>query len=157
VLFRSDPDAPPVERFRELHRLSFAVKSIEHDCSLAPRGSLVVDATKKVVVNAYYSGLSFQSCTEARSYFHNRKPENPQAVAMMKKPGIIKSGDFLDMIIKDKPSTMWAISTDCQGTLSHVRNLYWDGYSFYTVIGAPECGGAYFGIGVPQYDIAFMM
>ena len=151
-----DPEAPPVERFREVHRLGWTIAQIDHDCALAPRGAYIVDATKKVTRNAYFSGLSHQSATEARSYFHLRQPENPQAVAMMKKPGIIKSGDFLDMIAKDTPSQMWNISLGAGGDVAHVRNLYWEGYSFYTKVGSGEYGGAYFGIGVPQFDIAFM-
>lgn len=151
-----DPDAPPVERFREIHRLAFAIKSIEHDCALSPRGAVVVDASKRVVKNAYFSGLSYQSACEARSYFHMRRPENPQAVAMMKKPGIIKSGDFLDQVAKDTPTQMWNFALSGSGETAHVRNLYWDGYSFYSVVDTAEYGGAYFGIGLPQTDIAFM-
>ena len=40
--------ASPVERFRELHRLSYVVRKIDHDCALVPGGSLIVDAAKKV-------------------------------------------------------------------------------------------------------------
>jgi len=151
-----DPEAPPVERFREIHRLAFAIKSIEHDCALVPRGAVVVDASKKVVKNAYFSGLSYQSACETRSYYHMRRPENPQSVAMLKKPGIIKSGDFLDPIVKDKPTQVWNIQLNSSGDVAHAKNLYWDGYSFYSTIDSGEYGGAYFGIGLPQFDIAFM-
>jgi radial spoke head protein 9 len=109
-----------------------------------------------VVKNAYFTGLSYQSSCEARSYFHMRRPENPQAVAMMKKPGIVKSGDFLDPISKDAPAQLWNFALTGDGETVHVRNMYWDGYSFYAKIDSAEFGGAYFGIGLPQSDIAFM-
>mmetsp|Transcript_19691 Transcript_19691/g.19791 ORF Transcript_19691/g.19791 Transcript_19691/m.19791 type:complete len:275 (-) Transcript_19691:95-919(-) len=152
-----DPDMPPVERFREVHRLSYNVKQIDHDCAIVAKGALVVDATKRVIFNAYYTGLSYQSATEARSYYHYRRPENPQAIATLKKAGIIKSGEFLDSITKDIPSEMWTISQDNSGTMAYIRNLYWEGYYFYNVVGSNEYGGAYFGLGVPNYDIAFML
>lgn len=99
-----DPDAPPPkELFREVHRLSYTIKQIDHDCSIIPRGALVVDATKKVIFNNYYTGLSYHTSAELRAYFHFRYPENPQGIAAMKKPGIIKS-DFLDGITKDNPT-----------------------------------------------------
>jgi hypothetical protein len=99
-----DPDAPPPkELFREVHRLSHTVQQIDHDCSIIPRGALVVDATKKVIFNNYYSGLSYHTSAELRAYFHFRYPENPQGIAAMKKPGILKS-DFLDCITKDTPT-----------------------------------------------------
>ncbi len=55
------------------------------------------------------------------------------------------------------PAEMWAITHDSQGSTVHVRNLYWDGFGFYSVIKSPEYGYAYFGNGVPNYDIAFML
>eukprot|EP01041_Mallomonas_annulata_P010733 gene10733-22422_t len=152
-----DPDAPPVERFREVHRLSFTVKQIDHDCSLITKGALVVDASKRIIFNTYFTGLSYQTAAETRSYYHFRRPENPQAVAMMKKNGIIKSGDFLDSITKDIPTEMWTVSHDNSGTMAFVRNLYWEGYYFYSVINSAEYGGAYFGLGVANLDIAFML
>lgn len=151
-----DPEAP-VERFREVHRLSYTVKKIEHDCALVVRGALVVDATKKVILNSYFTGLAFESAAEVRSYYHYRRPENPQSIANLKKPGIIKSGEFLDSITKDFPAEMWTISHDSSGQLACIRNLFWEGYYFYNVVNSPEYGGAYFGHGVPNLDIAFML
>jgi hypothetical protein len=100
-----DPEAPPVERFREVHRLSATVKKIDRDCSLVPRGALVIDATKKVILNVYYNGLSFHTAAESRAYMHFRRPESLQAIAVLKKQGIVKGNDeFLDCINKDAPS-----------------------------------------------------
>jgi hypothetical protein len=52
---------------------------------------------------------------------------------------------------------VWTVAHDDSGTAAHVRNLYWEGYGFYNVLGTPEYGSVYFGIGVPNYDIAFML
>lgn len=52
---------------------------------------------------------------------------------------------------------MWTIQHNSAGTMSFVRNIYWEGYSFYTVLNTNEYGGAYFGMGIPNYDIAFML
>lgn len=151
-----DPDAPPVERFRELHRLSYVVRKIEHDCALVPGGAVVVDAGKKVVFSPYYAGLSYQTLSEHRAYFHFRKPENLQGAAILKKPGFVKPTEFLDSISKDLPVQMWNISLNSAGTQSVVRNLYWEGYTFYTAVGSSEFGGAYFGLGLTNEDLAFM-
>jgi hypothetical protein len=50
---------------------------------------------------------------------------------------------------------MWSITHDNAGTTVYVRNLYWDGYGFYAILKSTEFGSAYFGTGVPNYDIAF--
>ena len=116
-----DPEAKPVERFREVHRLtytiqvcfcfyfccfsfdSFFLQKIDHDCFLVPRGALSVDTGKRVLVNSNYQGLSYQTSSELRAYLHLRRPENPQGIALMKRPGIVKTDDFLDCIDKDLP------------------------------------------------------
>jgi len=151
-----DPDAPPVERFRELHRLSYVVRKIEHDCALVPGGAVVVDAGKRVVFSPYYAGLSYQTLSESRAYFHFRKPENLQGSAILKKPGFVKPTEFLDPISKDLPQQMWAISLNSAGTQSVVRNLCWEGYTFFAAVGGSEFGGAYFGLGLDNPDLAFM-
>ncbi len=63
-----------------------------------------MDAAKKVIVNSYFTGLSYQTAIETRAYMHYRRPESLQGLALLKKPGIIKSGDFLDCIDKDLPA-----------------------------------------------------
>lgn len=118
---------------------------------------MVVDAAKKVIQNTYFTGLSYQTALEPRAYLHLRRPEGLQGIALLKKPGIIKSGDFLDCIDKDLPAGVWTVGVNSNGTTAHVRNVFWEGYHFYTIVGTPEYGGAYFGIGVPNYDIAFML
>ncbi len=148
---------PEVEIFREKNRLLYVIKSIDHDCAIIPRGSYIVDATKKVIANTYYGGLSYGSAAESRSYLHFRKPESLTGLAMLKRPGIIKSGDFLDCIDKDVPTAIWAIQSNSNATATYVRNLYWEGYGFYSVLNTPEYGSAYFGYGLPNYDIAFML
>jgi len=152
-----DPEAPPVERFREVHRLTNTVFKIDHDCALLPRGALCVDTGKKVIINGNFQGLSFQTSSQLRAYLHYRRPESLQGIALLKRPGIVKADDFMDCVDKDLPVEMWAISHDSAGTVAHVRNLYWEGYAFYSVLKSTEFGGAYFGTGVPNYDIAFMM
>jgi hypothetical protein len=50
---------------------------------------------------------------------------------------------------------MWAITHDTAGSTVFIRNLFWEGYGFYSVLKSLDYGGVYFGNGVPNYDIAF--
>lgn len=147
----------PVERFRELHRLSYVVRKIDHDCALVPGSALIVDAAKKVVFNPYYNGLSYQTLSEQRAYYHFRRPQNLRGAAILKKPGFVKPTEFLDCISKDTPTQMWNISLNPAGTASIVKNLFWEGYTFYAGVGSSEFGGAYFGSGLHDPDLVFML
>lgn len=162
-----DEEAPPaeeegavvkeVERFRELHRLSYAVRRIDHDCALVPQGALLVDASHKVSVNRAFEGLSFASAAELRAYYHFRRPENAQALAALERPGMVRPADFLDGLVRDRPVGVWTASLAEGGALALVRCAFWPGYAFVHVVGSAEFGGAYFGNGLPNADIAFMM
>jgi len=137
-----------------------------------------VDAGKKVILNGNYTGLSYDTSRELRAYLHLRRPENLQGIALLKRPGIIKTDDFLDCVDKDTPKgttiplfislflknlyiilfvEMWSIIHDAAGMTVFVRNFFWEGYGFYSVLKTSEYGGVYFGNGVPNYDIAFSL
>lgn len=147
------------EKFREINRLSFIVRKIDHDCSLIPRGALFVDAKKNVKRDPSFYGLSFQTGTQHRGYMHFRKPESPQAISLLKQPGIVTSTDFLDSIDKDFPKDMWLINMSEAGDVAQVRNLYWEGYGFYCSIEETSrgYGGSYFGNGIPNENIIYML
>lgn len=52
---------------------------------------------------------------------------------------------------------MWVINYNGPATMCCIRNLYWEGFYSYCVIDSNEFGSAYFGLGVPNFDIAFML
>ena len=85
-------------------------QKIDHDCALIPRGALSVDAAKRVIPSVNFQGLSYQTASETRAYQHLRHPKSLQGLALLKKPGIVKSGDFLDCIDQDKPTGKFASS-----------------------------------------------
>ena len=66
-------EAPvPEERFREMHRLAFAVSSIDHDAAILPKGGYIVDASHAVAKNKAYAGLSYEAAGAMANYFHFR-------------------------------------------------------------------------------------
>jgi hypothetical protein len=50
---------------------------------------------------------------------------------------------------------MWCITHDRAGSKVFVRNLYWSGYGFFSVLKSSDYGGVYFGNGVSNNDIVF--
>lgn len=76
---------------------------IDRDCALVPRGAMALDSAKKVVPNANFAGLSFETSTQARAYMHMRQPLRLKGIALLKRPGILKTDDFLDCIDEDSP------------------------------------------------------
>lgn len=54
---------------------------------------------------------------------------------------------------------MWLISTSESGSIAQVRNLFWEGYGFYSSLedAGYGFGGAYFGNGLPNQNIIYML
>jgi len=153
----ADDENITTERFRELHRLAYVVNCIDHDVSIVPRGALYLDAAHYVKETKGYTGLSHGSCTNLKSFLHYRKPEKPASIIAMEKEGIARSGDFLDSIDEDEPKGSWTVTWDESMSTVYVKSLLWGGYSFYHVAGSGQFGGAYFGYGSRNEDIAFMI
>lgn len=130
---------------------------IDHDCFIAPRGAYVLDVTKAVVRHSQFQGLSYGGALEHKAFVHVRPPESPLGREMMAKGGAAFSSDFLDSIASDRPREMWVLAYNAAATQVHVRNLFWDGFHAYAVLNSAEYGAAYFGLGVPNVDIAFML
>jgi hypothetical protein len=154
-----DENGEPIEpeRFKEVHRLAYAVQMIERDVAIAPKGAYLVDASHQVVENKTYAGLSYEASGMLRSYFHLRPPTSARAMASLEKPGIVRATDFLDPIADDKPAGCWSLAFDPSNTVAILRSFYWPGYFFYSVVGSGDYGGVYVGNGKPNVDIQFML
>jgi radial spoke head protein 9 len=85
----------------------FSPQKIDRECALVPRGALSLDTGKKVIPNTNYQGLSYETSTQLRAFMHLRNPENLQGIALMRRPGILKTDDFLDCIDNDLPKGMF--------------------------------------------------
>jgi radial spoke head protein 9 len=71
--------------------------------------------------------------------------------------GLVSDCDFLDPLAGDRPEGVWSLTYDTTQTLACLRSLAWPGYYFFAEIGGGEHGGVYFGNGVPNTDLAFML
>ena len=83
------------------------------------------------------TGIQYKQIKTTHLYIQN----------ILKKPGIVKSGDFLDCIDKDLPQGVWSVRFNDANTIAYVANNFWNGYHFYTVVAEGEFGGVYFGNG----------
>lgn len=148
---------PPVEVFREQHRLSYVVSQIDHDVAVVPRGAFIVDAAHKVTKNKFFEGLSYPAAGSLANYYHFRAPESARAAACLEKPGIVRPADFLDPVAEDAPAGVWSQFYDSSSSMSLLRSFYWPGYFFYHVCETGDYGGVYIGDGLANEDLPFML
>ena len=139
----------------ELHRLAATVAAIDADTATVPRGAWIVSPTHEVVKNVAYTGLNFEAAQQLSSYYHFRAAKNPQTVENLQKPGMVRNSDFLDSLASDAPTGTWSVQLSGSRTAVSVRSLKWPGYFFFHTVDTPFFGGAYFGHGQANTDLAF--
>eukprot|EP00937_MAST-01D_sp_MAST-1D-sp2_P005048 g5048.t1 len=147
----AEPPAP----LTELQRLASTVAAIDADTATVPRGAWIVSPTHQVVKNVSYTGLNFEAAAKLESYYHFREAKDAETVQALQKPGMVRDGDFLDSLAGDQPSGTWSVQWNASRTQSSLRSLVWPGYFFFHAVSTPFFGGAYFGYGQKNVDLAF--
>jgi len=143
----------------EIERLAFIVQSIDHDCSLVPQGLYVLQPTGDIAVNQAFKGLSALSCRKLESYCVFRGAERPHTLARIRKMGTQNIVDFLDQIVP-QPNNLkdtWSVVSDESGLKVSVRSLVWPGFEFKAEACSTRFGGGYYGYGIKNQDLLFML
>ncbi|CAM9172444.1 unnamed protein product [Phaeothamnion confervicola] len=149
--------APARERLREEHRLAYIVAQIDREVAVVPRGAWVVDGARRVRPKRPFEGLSAEAAASLRGYRHFRPPQGAQAVAALERKGLVRADDFLDALEEDRPAGIWSVFIEPSGSVAGLRSRLWPGFYFFHEIGTPEYGGVYFGTGLRNTDLAFML
>ena len=140
----------------ETDRLSFVVRTIDHDTSVVPVGGFKMLPINELRRNDLFEGLSSEDLDKKEKYVHLRtveKQEKKDKIAMGK---AVFDFDFLDSIADDPIKDSWSIHVDSTKTISSLRNLIWPGYFAYHKANTDEFSGIYIGYGIKNIDIPFM-
>jgi radial spoke head protein 9 len=156
---KTDENGEPIppEEFREEHKLAYHVSVIDNEVSIIPKGAWICDATHQVIRNVTNCGLTHEAAGSLRNYLHFRYPENDRSKQALVKPGVVRHGDFLDNLEDDQPKGCWGVHYDPTAKYSIVRSFYWPGSYFCHEIKTGNYVSVYFGDGLPNEDILFML
>jgi radial spoke head protein 9 len=92
-----------------------------------------------------------------RSWFHFRSPQTEEGRSKIESDEVIFSSDFLDDLQGDLPKGVWSLQMANNGRDVNCRNLSWPGYYAFHKLGTNIFGSAYFGDGIKNVDLAFML
>ena len=137
-------------------RLSFVVRSIEHDCQIVPIGGFKMLPINELRRNDLFEGLSCDNLGKLECYAHFRKMENEEKKDMIVMGKAVFDFNFLDSIKENSINGSWSIHVDSAKTISNIRSLIWPGYFAYAKANTNEFGGLYIGYGIKNVDIPFM-
>ena len=102
-------------------------------------------------------GLSKEYVKTATKYLHFRNVQLLEKKMLLESNDSIYHDDIFDPIDADLPKGAWSVQADNSGTVARIRSLVWPGYVGFHVGETGVFGGAYFGYGIKNKDLAFMI
>lgn len=137
-------------------RLAYAVQAIDFAAAVVPRGAMMMDANEAVVPNRSFGGLEGTDVDSPSAYCHFRPVSNPKTQIKLGESAS-PSLDIFESLADDVPKGAWTFKTSSAGSNMLISNLLWPGFVGYASLGGPGWGYCYFGTGLKNQDIAFML
>lgn len=151
------PD-PSKRKLTELERLAHTVHCIDTDTCVVPRGAFILTPTGVIQKNKQFEGFpSRGELSSLSNYLLFRDPQSEHTLKRIRKLGVTNNPDFLDGVTEDQPAGVWVTQVDEGCTGVRMRSLLWPGYEFKMESGTPTFVGAYFGHGLKNEDVMFML
>ena len=145
-----------LKNLTESDRLSFVVRTIEHDCSVVPLRGFKMLPINEIRRNDLFEGLTSEEIDKLENYFHFRKIECQNKKDMIDMGKAVFDFSFLDCLCDDELKCGWSIQTDLAKSVSNIRSIVWPGYYAYHKSNSDLFGGVYIGFGIKNVDIPFM-
>ena len=159
------PEAPVEEakpqvvpkNFTELERLSYVIRAIENDTHVIPEGAYKLIPQHEIRRNIAFRGLDRKDLGKLSKYYHFRNVQMQEKKTLVESTESVFRYDIFDPLMNDKPNGAWSVQVDPSETIGTVKSLLWPGYVSYSVSGTNQFGGAYFGDGMKNKDLTFML
>merc|ERR1711918_243666 len=95
---------------------------------------------------------------EKSTFCHFRKPTQLDKLAVFDQKGLTQGTDFLDTVDQDELEGSWSLRFDAAAGGAQLRSNVYPGLTAYAAVQPrAEFGYAYFGDGVRNDDLAFML
>jgi radial spoke head protein 9 len=148
---------PIPEKFTELDRLAFVVRAIEFDCAVLPIGAAKLTPAHELRFDQSFRGLSIEEANSLQNWQHFREPQTEEKKLAIQNEDAIFHKNFLDGLAEDKPKGCWSVQSDDSKANVTVRNLLWPGFLAYHEARTGVFGYSYFGNGLKNVDLPFML
>lgn len=145
------------KNFTELDRLAYVVTAIENDTHIVPQGAFKLLPKHEIRRNVAFKGLGKDELKDLNKYLHFRNVQSADKKTLVESDESVFRDDIFDPVTDDKPKGAWCVQVDSSKSVGTVRSLLWPGYVAYNETGTGKFGGAYFGDGIKNKDLAFMI
>ncbi|KAJ3025413.1 UNVERIFIED_CONTAM: Radial spoke head protein 9 [Siphonaria sp. JEL0065] len=151
-------EKPKGQTISEEKRLSGVIQLMNYEVQIVPRGAYFRDGNLTLQQNPMFKGLSQSELGELTNYCHFREGFNiNKKTAEERATSFDETIDIFDAISGDDPRGVWSIQSERGGSVSLLRSLLWPGYVFFHTPSPVKWGGMYYGWGLKNQNIGFML
>lgn len=147
---------PENKDFTELDRLAYVVRKIENDTHIVPQGAYKLTPIHEIRTNETFHGIEKDSLDKLAFYQHFRPVETQEKKELLERNEGILQTDIFDTLATDMPKGAWAVQIK-SGSVATLKSMLWPGYSFYHMGLTRHFWGVYFGEGILNKDLPFML
>lgn len=147
----------PKRNLTELNRLAVVVNAIENDCQICPVGSFKMTTKHELRRAEAFKGLNRTNGCHLSSYQHFRNVQNADKKAQLEQSDAPFRTEILDPITQDTPKGCWTLQCDERGDTVIIRSLSWPGFSFFHRLNTNRFGNCYFGDGLKDLEVQFLV
>ena len=90
-------------------------------------------------------------------YYHFRNVQATEKKVLLETNESVFRKDIFEPVVSDLPKGTWNAQLDSSGTIASVRSLLWLGYVAFNIVNSGSFGGVYFGDGIKNKDLPFML
>lgn len=144
---------PPVKVLDEVSRLAVMVTMIDTECAMLPAGALIKQPSGKVEDSQTFKGLPYSKAVSLKSYVFVNMPKQVSVNA----DAVTAATDFLTFCEEAVPKGALVCKFDESLNVVTWRSLVYEGFFAYSMVGAPMQGYCYFGTGMKNPDLPFML
>jgi radial spoke head protein 9 len=144
----------------ELDRLSYTVHQIDSSCTLVPIGSFKKNTLGEITKNEAFDGISIEKVNQIGAYMHLRPVQNAAKRSMRDRQEDIFEPAFLDGANEagsNWTAGSWTALKDTTQQLGVLRSRVWPGFVAFHRANTNIYGNFYFGNGVQNTDLVFMI
>jgi len=156
-----DEGEPAPEGFTKVYvteetRLAYTIAAIDFAAAVVPKGAMIMDANENVVANRSFGGLEGADVDSPSAYCHFRPVANPKTQIKLG-DAASPTVDVFETLADDIPTGCWSFQLSTTGGAMLLKQHLWPGFVGYAQMGGPSWGYCYFGNGLKNQDIAFML
>ena len=124
---------------------------------MVPIGALKLTPAHELRYDDNYKGLTPAEGVSIDNWQHFRAPQTEEKQAVISNDDAIFLKKFLDDLSVDQPNGCWSLQADSSRHKVTLTSLKWPGFIGYHHCRSGVFGYAYFGSGVKNVDLPFML